>query len=130
MLYEYRSDDLECLALMEKMFKSVTEAYANMGIDVEVELLGERPCGVAFGDEYEEFLAPVTEAGKDILGVEFARKSGSTDCNYPLSKGIPAVCIGGCNSVGSHTREEYLDIESLVPGLKFLLGVMNAYYSA
>ena len=128
MLYEYRSDDIECLALMEKMFKSVIEAYSNMGIEVEVELLGERPCGQEMGAEYEEFIAPVMEAGRDILGVEFGRKSGSTDCNYPLSKGIPAICIGGCNSFGAHTREEYLEIESLVPGLRFVLAVMDAFY--
>ena len=128
MLYEYRSDDLECLATMEKMFKNVVEAYRSMGIDVDVELLGERPCGQEMGQEYEEFLAPVLEAGRDILGVEFARKSGSTDANYPLSKGINAVCIGGCTSYGTHTRGEYLEIESLVPGLRFVLAVMDAFY--
>ena len=42
------------------------------------------------------------------VGVTPVTKSGSTDCNIPLSVGIPAVAVGGCKGVGVHTREEYL----------------------
>lgn len=129
MLYEYRSDDRECLATMKNMFEKVVEAYRAMGIEVEVTLLGERPCGAEFGEDYEEFLEHTMECGRDILGVEFSRKSGSTDANIPLSKGIFAVCVGGCNSVGAHTREEYLDKASLVPGIRFVLALMSKYFA-
>ena len=42
MLYEYRSDSRACMAQMQAMFESVIAAYRSMGIEVEVELLGER----------------------------------------------------------------------------------------
>ena len=45
-------------------------------------------------------------------------KSGSTDCNWPLSLGVPAICFGGYLGGGAHTREEWLEIDSLLPGLK------------
>ena len=44
---------------------------------------------------------------------------GSTDCNIPLAMGIPSVCVGCYRGGGAHTREEYVEIESLLPGLKF-----------
>ena len=129
MLYEYRSDDRECLAKMKEMFEKVVEAYRAMGIEVEVTLLGERPCGAEFGREYEEFLEHTMECGRDILGVTFGRRSGSTDANIPLSKGINAVCVGGCDSVGAHTREEFLDKESLIPGIRFVMALMSKYFA-
>ena len=45
-------------------------------------------------------------------------RPGSTDCNIPLSMGIPSVCAGCYNGKGAHTREEYVEIDSLLPGLK------------
>ena len=45
------------------------------------------------------------------------RNSASTDCNIPLSMGIPAICVGCCRFSGAHTREEYVEISSLKPGL-------------
>lgn len=130
MLYEYRSDDLECLGKMKNMFEKVVEAYRAMDVDVNVELLGERPCGQEFNEEeYETFLAPVLSAAKDILGFEPRRDSGSTDANYPLFKGIPAVCVGGCYSRGAHTREEYVYTASLETGLRYVLSILSAYYN-
>jgi len=50
-------------------------------------------------------------------------KSSSTDCNIPLSLGIPALCIGVHNSGGAHTREEWLDKESLISGLEVAIRI-------
>ena len=47
------------------------------------------------------------------------RRSGSTDCNVPLSMGIPAICVGCYEGAGAHTREEHIRIDSLLPGLHF-----------
>lgn len=51
-------------------------------------------------------------AGKKIL-----YHSGSTDCNIPLSLGIPALCIGTDIHDKTHTREEWVDKVSLKTGL-------------
>jgi acetylornithine deacetylase/succinyl-diaminopimelate desuccinylase-like protein len=32
--------------------------------------------------------------------------------------GIPAICPGCVMGAGAHTREEYVEIDSLLPGLK------------
>ena len=61
-------------------------------------------------------------------GQELVFKSGSTDCNIPLSLGIPAICVGCCRGTGAHTREEYVEIDSLQEGLNFLFDFMLQYF--
>lgn len=129
MLFEYRSNDLECLAKMKNIFDKVIEAYRAMEISVEVKLLGERPCGMDLGKAYEEFLEIPEQAAFDTLGIQTDRGSSSTDANYPLSKGIFATCIGGCTGKGCHTREEYINKDSLVDGLRYVLAVMSNYFN-
>ncbi|MDO4487531.1 MAG: M20/M25/M40 family metallo-hydrolase [Eubacteriales bacterium] len=130
MLYEYRSDDRECLAIMKNCFEKVIEAYRAMGIEVEVELLGERPCsGDVPEEEFKKLKAIMDKAAFDTLGIKkLIEESGSTDANYPLSKGIPSVCIGGSISKGAHRREESLNVPSLYDGVRFLMNVMSYYF--
>ncbi|MDD4504290.1 MAG: M20/M25/M40 family metallo-hydrolase, partial [Clostridiaceae bacterium] len=44
MLYEFRSLSRDCLMQMEDFFWSVIDSYRKMGIGVEVEVMGIRPC--------------------------------------------------------------------------------------
>ena len=116
MLYEYRSDNYSCLMKMKKMFDAVVEAYRAMGITVEVELVGERPCANGVDPQAHQALMDLAaDSIRRVTGLEPDLRSGSTDCNIPLSLGIPAVCIGVCRATGVHTREECLDLTSL-PG--------------
>ena len=50
--------------------------------------------------------------------LQIHRKSSSTDCNIPLSLGIPALCIGVWTGGGAHTREEWIEKNSLPYGLE------------
>lgn len=130
MLYEYRSDSRKCLEKMEKMFASVMEAYRTMGIEVLVERVGERPCT---GDVDPAAEAALTRRAADAmlrqLGETAKPHSGSTDCNIPLSVGIPAIAIGGCSGQGVHTREEWLELGSLEPGCRYVLDfLLNTLY--
>lgn len=62
--------------------------------------------------------APIIE---QVIGEETIFSCGSTDCNIPLSLGIPALCIGVNNHFGTHTREEWLEKKSVVPGLEIAI---------
>ena len=44
MLYEFCSVDRDCLKEMEDIFNSVIDTYRHMGIDVQVDVKGIRPC--------------------------------------------------------------------------------------
>ena len=63
-------------------------------------------------------------AVKEHFGQEIRFSAGSTDCNIPLSLGVPAVCVGCYRGGGAHTREEYVELDSLPPGLRLALDLV------
>ena len=117
-LYEYRSDDVRGMEYMDKFFASVIESYKTMGIGVQVEVVGDRPCGA--GQVDISALSAQLEAAAKLYGIEMSAHAGSTDCNIPLSYGVPAICFGVYRGEGAHTRGEWIDIESTKLGLKIL----------
>lgn len=129
MLYEYRSDDLGCLQTMREMFERVVEAYRATGIEVDVEKIGDRPCAAPVDPgRYQALMERVTGAIRRTLQTEPKFRSGSTDCNIPLSVGIPAACISTCTGRKSHTREEELDLDSLPVGSRLFMELLAGYF--
>ena len=128
MLYEYRSDSKACLAEMEGLFFKVVETYRAMGVTVEVERIGERPCaGDVDPTAYQALMERVTSAIQAVLGQAPVFRAGSTDCNIPLSLGIPAVCVSACAGAKCHTREEELELDSLLPGSRLVMELLAGY---
>ena len=116
MLFEFRSDEREGLAIMQAHFDRVLEDFRERGVQIEVEVVGDRPCGLEVDNS---FLAErAVRAVEAHYGFSPRFSVGSTDCNIPLSMGIPAICPGCVMGAGAHTREEYVEIDSLLPGLK------------
>ena len=62
---------------------------------------------------------------ESVSGIQVERVSSSTDCNIPLSVGIPAVCVGVFMGEGAHTREEFVEKESLKAGLEIAIRVAS-----
>lgn len=130
MLYEYRSDNRVCLEKMKTMFEKVLDAYRATGVEIDVELVGDRPC--AGNVDPQAQLALENMAEKAILAVTGnnpAYSSGSTDCNIPLSLGIPSVCLGLVEAVGAHTRSETLYLRSLAPGSRLCMEFMKKFFA-
>ena len=119
MLCEYRSDNIDCLAQMQAHFNRIFGDAKARGLDLKVTLLGERPCmgdvELSKIDELISVCRPIIEA---VVGIKVGTHSGSTDCNIPLSLGIPALCIGVYRGGGTHTREEWIEKASLPLGLE------------
>ena len=119
MLCEYRSDNEQCLAIMKAHFERIFNAAKERGIDLSVTLIGERPCmgnvDISKIDELKDICA---KAIKETANVNISTHSSSTDCNIPLSLGIPALCIGVYEGGGAHTREEWIKKDSLPVGLE------------
>lgn len=128
MLYEFRSEDEECLSIMEKQFQHIINFYKEQGLDVTVEVVGIRPCGKNI-DSIS--LNDMTNRHKSIIrqftDLPITVRAGSTDANIFLSHGIPSnvigTAIGGC----THTREEWILTESLVTGQKIGLASVLQY---
>jgi tripeptide aminopeptidase len=97
------------------------ETATETGCEAQIETVGERPGGLIPKDHPLVVLAArvLQEMGK-----EPRYSISSTDANIPLSRGIPAICIGGGIGGGAHTLREYLNIPSLVPGLQQLIRLL------
>ncbi len=132
MLYEYRSDDAECLAFMEKTFQEkLAAAKAQNYGEISAELVGVRPCqGEIDQTVHGKMVARVKEVCTQESGVPCTAKSGSTDCNIPMSIGIPAVCVGTYQGGGAHTLEEWVEIDSIPIGLRITARLILDYFNA
>ena len=122
MLYEYRSDEAAGLRGMEETFSAVVEDFRARGVDIEVESLGVRPCGEGVDPAAQQELSDWSEAllRRHTAG-DIVVEPASTDCNIPLSLGIPAVSFGLCDGGGAHTRQEWVETASLETGLRIAL---------
>ena len=129
MLYEYRSDNHICLEKMRQLFCEVIDSYRTAGIEIEVELLGERPCSANVdANALEALKQKAADSVLRVTGQEASFVSASTDCNIPLSLGIPSVCMGVCEASGLHTREEVLYLRSLPQGMKLCMDFLCNFF--
>ena len=116
MLCEYRSDDKECLDYMKNEFEKIFD-NAKKRTEVKIKLVGDRPCGNVDAKKIEQLKAKIVPIIEETIGKKITFKSSSTDCNVPLSLGVAALCIGANVHANVHTREEWVDKESMKTGL-------------
>lgn len=105
------SDVLEELA---RDARRAFERLAGPDVQVEIDVLGERPVG-AITKEH-----PLVDIAQEALvwaGVDPVLDASSTDANYPLSLGIPAICIGITRGGRGHTVDEYISVAPIATGL-------------
>lgn len=128
MMYEFRSDSREGLSYMEEKFDQIIENARKLDRDITVELVGLRPCeGTVDQAVKEKMIALSSDIIESYTGVRPGLGPGSTDCNIPLSMGIPSLCLGCYEGKGAHTREEYVVIDSLKPGYKVAFELILTY---
>jgi len=131
MLYEYRSDSRACLDAMEQAFRQRVEQAQTAQVEVLVEKIGDRPCAAGVDPvRHQALLDRAGRAIRQVTGREPLYRAGSTDCNAALGAGIPAVCIGGCVGGGCHTREEYVELDSLEAGCRLVITFLADYYKS
>lgn len=122
MLCEYRSDDTDCMDYMQAEFSRIFAEAEGGEVSVSVKVIGDRPCAKGVDpaeiDRLRRVSAEVVEA---VLGEAPSFRSSSTDCNIPLSLGIPAICVGVYDGGGQHTREEWVRKASLPQGLEIAI---------
>lgn len=130
MLYEYRSDDARGLDVMEAQMREILAACEKPDAQVEVELLGLRPCaGDVDARRQEDLERACCAALARYAGTKPGISSGSTDCNVPLSMGVPSACFGVYVGEGAHTREEWVELASIESGMKAAMSVILNWYN-
>ena len=93
--------------------------YRARGLEIRVTLLGDRPCsGEVPAQAHRALICRTEQAVQNSFGITPVQTASSTDCNIPLSQGVPAVCTGCILGAKLHTREEYVERDSILPGLQ------------
>jgi len=119
MLCEYRSDNYGHLAVMKEKFFEIFRSASSDDVKIEVECVGDRPCEKGVSREaVAEMVSYVSQIVKGVTGSAPTTRSASTDCNIPLSLGIPAICVGVYRGGDAHKREEWIEKASLIDGLE------------
>lgn len=100
-------------------------------LDLSVELFGERPTGETRADSA---IVEIAQEATRLLGAIPVLDLASTDSNFPISLGIPAITLGAGGSSGnSHTLDEWYDptdrVRGLQRGLLVILGLVGLQQS-
>ena len=103
--------------------------YRAMGVEVEVTLVGDRPCGCDVPQEkLDALIARADSAVRELFDAEPIHGPSSTDANIPLAAGIPAICVSAAVGRGCHTRQEEIDLDQLPNGAKLSMRLMQEYF--
>jgi acetylornithine deacetylase/succinyl-diaminopimelate desuccinylase-like protein len=105
---------------LEIVSRYQTTRWQNRGVAVKVEVIGDRPSGDIAVDH------PLVVAAKEALAaVGYAHPAdlriSSTDANIPLSRGIPAICVGVTDGSNAHRLQEWIGTDVLPRGMSQLL---------
>lgn len=113
---DMRSSDRASLAVVDAKVRAAVDSaavqenrrWSHPGmITVEKKLVGDRPAGNTAAD------APIVRtalAVANALGKTVTPGEGSTDSNYPMSLGLPAITVGGGGrGRGAHSLAEQFD---------------------
>ncbi len=120
---DLRSESVEQLTQLVGQIEDFVAAANHPGVMVTAEVIGDRPAGEI---DTEHPLVQLALESLQALGEKGILSIGSTDANIPLSRGIPAICIGITQGGGAHTTKEYIVTEPVGRGLAHLLAVVRA----
>lgn len=121
-LLDLRSVDAEALAHLNRVVERVL-SRKRKEITVTSELLGVRPAGqVAPTSRITRIASAILES----MGITPTGDASSTDANIPISRGIPAVCIGLTTGGNVHKETEFIDRDPVSRGVYQLLGLTVA----
>jgi acetylornithine deacetylase/succinyl-diaminopimelate desuccinylase-like protein len=115
---DLRSENERALSDLVKQAQQYILERQPAGIEVDCEMVGDRPAGSLPGDSG---IVPLGISVLEALGVDVTCDASSTDANIPISRGIPSMCIGLTTGGNVHRLDEFIRIEPLRTGMAHLI---------
>jgi tripeptide aminopeptidase len=122
---DLRSEEMYALAQMvaqveEIVYRFHGTRWMRRGVNITAKIIGDRPAGAI-----QEGHPLVQAAVRSLVASGFDRtvdlRMSSTDANVPLSRGIPAVCVGITEGGNAHRREEWISTVPVTMGMGHLV---------
>lgn len=119
---DLRSVSSYVLSYFETQVITLAQNFQRNDVKVSIEPIGKRDAGeIPAAHPLVELARCVTED----LGLAPKLEIGSTDANLPLSRGLPAVCIGLTYGGRAHTPEEFIFTEPARSGFTMVLQLLQ-----
>jgi tripeptide aminopeptidase len=115
-LVDLRSGDPAALDTLRAAARAVLEDPA-VPLGVSVHAIGERPAGQLDPGH------PLATLAAEVLreaGIAPRLTAASTDANAAYPRGIPALTLGITTGEGTHTEQEWIDVDPVATGLAAL----------
>jgi tripeptide aminopeptidase len=122
MALDLRSENKTVLQTLSSQVEDLVKKANRKGVEVKSRLVGQRPSGKI---STSHALVRLTYQSLESIGLQPRYNTGSTDANLPLSRGLPAICIGISTGSGAHTLEEYINISPIKSGVTQLVKIVE-----
>ena len=124
---DLRSEEFSYLQNLASQVEDLVLEGNRDGVEVVAELIGQRPAGSILANHW---LVSLAERCLMQQGIIPHPGIGSTDANLPLSRGLPAICIGLTTGGGAHTLEEFANLQPLTQGMEQLYMLVSHAWSS
>lgn len=114
MVIDMRSLEQESLEDLVREVQRHINGIKTNELKVTTTVVGDRPAGRLPADQG---LVPIAKRALALVDIEASLDASSTDANIPISRGIPAVCIGVACGGNAHREDEYIDLDLVPMGL-------------
>jgi acetylornithine deacetylase/succinyl-diaminopimelate desuccinylase-like protein len=122
---DLRSEGSRALDNLVERVEELVESACQADVQVTAEIIGRRPAGKISANHP---LVRVARRALESVGLQPNLGIGSTDANIPLSRGLPAVCLGLSTGGGAHTLNEYINTRPVSQGLDQLVAVIEGVF--
>jgi len=124
---DLRSEQPEALDNLVEQVQAIIARYRivrwqQAGVIVTSTVIGDRPGG-AIADDHPLVQAAIASLQTVRVKPQLSMRISSTDANIPLSRGIPAICIGVTEGGNAHRTDEWIATPPIERGLRHLLGL-------
>ncbi|OGO35514.1 MAG: hypothetical protein A2W35_21385 [Chloroflexi bacterium RBG_16_57_11] len=122
---DLRSESAVALSQLVRQVETLVSTANRSDVQVSLALIGRRPAGKLPASH------PLVRLAKRCLqaqGIQPNLTIGSTDANVPLSRGLPAICIGLSTGYGAHTANEYIHVGPLYQGLAQMAALVEGIF--
>ena len=124
-LVDLRSEDKSALEALTLQVEKLIRGTNRPGVHVSARVVGQRPAGAI---PTSHPLVKLAASCLEAVHIQPRLNIGSTDANLPLSRGLPAVCLGLTTGGGAHTTGEFIETRPVQKGLEQLVSFVEKVF--
>jgi acetylornithine deacetylase/succinyl-diaminopimelate desuccinylase-like protein len=119
---DIRSEKEGTLFWIIDTLQRLIEKNSKNDVEYTISKIGSRPSGEI---SVNHWLVQLAIESLDQMGMKPVLATGSTDASYPLSKGLPAICICITQGGNVHTADEFIELKPIQKGIEQVMYIID-----